>query len=106
MKHLFVGWHEQMSAVLTGRPAARAELIIRIKAETVGLALFHSLGSIAHSIPPADFTMVFLGGLNICISKSSFSFFDDIFYTNGGLQCSKSKFRNPEVVHCKREAGV
>jgi len=29
-----------------GVQAARAELITRIKAETVGLALFHSLGSI------------------------------------------------------------
>ena len=37
VKHSFEGLYEQMSAVLAGRPAARAGLIIRIRAETVAI---------------------------------------------------------------------
>ena len=37
VKHSFEGWFEQTSAVLARRPAARAELIIRIRAETVDI---------------------------------------------------------------------
>ena len=54
MKHPIEGRYEQTSAVLSGRPAARAELIFRIKAETVGLALFHSLGFIVHIKPQRE----------------------------------------------------
>ena len=59
MKHLFEGQCKQTSAVLSGRPAAKAQLIIHIKAETVGLALFHSLGSIAHIMPQKDVSQIF-----------------------------------------------
>ena len=59
MKHLFEGQYKQTSAMLSGRPAAKAELIIRIKAKTVGLALFHSLGSIAHIMPQKDVSQIF-----------------------------------------------
>ena len=59
MKHLFEGQCKQTSAVLSGRPAAKAQLIIHIKAETVGLALFHSLGSIAHIMHQKDVSQRF-----------------------------------------------
>ena len=61
MKHPIEVRYEQMSAVLYGRPAARAELIIRIKTETVGLALFHSLGFIVHIIPQREVSRKILG---------------------------------------------
>ena len=63
MKHLLEGQYKQTSAMLAGRPAAGAELIIRIEAETEGLALFLSLGSIAHAVPPTDISQrVFWAG--------------------------------------------
>ena len=70
--------------MLSGRQAAKAQLIIHIKAETVGLALFHSLGSIAHIITLTDFTRSFWEGQ---IFPYPTLVFNDTFYSDGGLHC-------------------